>query len=265
MATGTPVALATKGTVRLARGLASSTKTWPSFTAYCTFSRPTHLEGLGQGPGVAPRAGRAPRRGRVWGGRAQAESPEWTPASSTCSMTPAMSTSPACVAHGVDVDLDGVLQEPVDQHRPLGASPRPPGPAPADARRRPSPGARRRRRRRSPSPGRRARSSGGPAPGSRPARRRPAPRPMVVAVPPGGLGDAERARTARSSARGPRPGRSRPGLVPSTSAGGSDAGQLERRLAAEGDDDPGQAPALDAARCSASITLATSSAVSGSK
>ena len=24
------------------------------------------------------------------------------------------------VAHGVDVDLDGVLQEAVDQHRPLG-------------------------------------------------------------------------------------------------------------------------------------------------
>ena len=30
----------------------------------------------------------------VWGGRAQAESPEWTPASSTCSITPQMTTSP---------------------------------------------------------------------------------------------------------------------------------------------------------------------------
>ena len=41
LASGTPVALATKGTVRLARGLASMTKTCPAFTAYCTFSRPT--------------------------------------------------------------------------------------------------------------------------------------------------------------------------------------------------------------------------------
>ena len=31
---------------------------------------------------------------RVWGGSAHAESPECTPASSTCSMTPATKTSP---------------------------------------------------------------------------------------------------------------------------------------------------------------------------
>jgi hypothetical protein len=37
---GTPVALATNGTVRLARGLASITNTWPSRTAYCTLSSP---------------------------------------------------------------------------------------------------------------------------------------------------------------------------------------------------------------------------------
>ena len=37
---GTPVALATNGTVRLARGLASITKTWPCLTAYWTLMRP---------------------------------------------------------------------------------------------------------------------------------------------------------------------------------------------------------------------------------
>ena len=44
---GTPVALATNGTVRDARGLASITKTWPvpgsppeRFTANCTLMRP---------------------------------------------------------------------------------------------------------------------------------------------------------------------------------------------------------------------------------
>ena len=40
LASGTPVALATKGTVRLARGLASMTNTWLAFTAYCTLIRP---------------------------------------------------------------------------------------------------------------------------------------------------------------------------------------------------------------------------------
>ena len=40
LASGTPVALATNGTVRLARGLASITKTWPLFTAYCTLMSP---------------------------------------------------------------------------------------------------------------------------------------------------------------------------------------------------------------------------------
>ena len=39
-ASGTPVAFATNGTVRLARGFASSTKTWPAFTAYCTLISP---------------------------------------------------------------------------------------------------------------------------------------------------------------------------------------------------------------------------------
>ncbi len=40
-ASGTPVALLTKGTVRDARGFTSSTYTTPSLIAYCTFMSPT--------------------------------------------------------------------------------------------------------------------------------------------------------------------------------------------------------------------------------
>ena len=93
LARGTPVALATNGTVRLARGLASMTNTWPCFTAYCTLS--------------GPRTSRASAMARVWdsmtsitsadrvgGGITQALSPECTPASSTCSITAPMNTSP---------------------------------------------------------------------------------------------------------------------------------------------------------------------------
>ena len=41
LASDTPVAFATNGTVREARGLASITNTSPDFTANCTFSSPT--------------------------------------------------------------------------------------------------------------------------------------------------------------------------------------------------------------------------------
>src|SRR4028118_1386651 len=94
--------------------------------------------------------------GSVGGGIAHAESPECTPASSTCSMTPPIRTSPVwsrtastststaparkraarrrpadphapadqalagVVAHRVDVDLDCVGEEAVDEHGPLG-------------------------------------------------------------------------------------------------------------------------------------------------
>ena len=58
LASGTPVALLTNGTVRLARGLASITETSPSFTAYCTLSRPTDVERVGEAAGVRPRSWR---------------------------------------------------------------------------------------------------------------------------------------------------------------------------------------------------------------
>ena len=52
------------------------------------------------------------------GGSEQAESPECTPASSICSITPQMNTSVA-VGDRVDIDLDRVAQIRVDQHRAL--------------------------------------------------------------------------------------------------------------------------------------------------
>ena len=59
-------------------------------------------------------------RPSVIGGSAHDESPECTPASSMCSITPPMKDLGA-VAERVDVDLDGVVEEPVDEHRPAGA------------------------------------------------------------------------------------------------------------------------------------------------
>jgi hypothetical protein len=50
----------------------------------------------------------------VTGGVMQAESPEWMPAASTCSMMPA-TTVRLAVGEGVDVDLDGAGDEGVDQ------------------------------------------------------------------------------------------------------------------------------------------------------
>ena len=58
----------------------------------------------------------------MYGGSEQAESPEWTPASSMCSMMPPI-THVAAVAERVDVDLDGVVEEAVDQHRAVVARP----------------------------------------------------------------------------------------------------------------------------------------------
>ena len=102
-AMGRPIALATNGTVRLARGLTSSTKMrgvteWGSSMANCTF--------------ISPRTFNARAMASVWrlssamvsgrsenGGSEQALSPECTPASSMCSITPATNTvSPSAMA-----------------------------------------------------------------------------------------------------------------------------------------------------------------------
>src|SRR5579859_5410076 len=89
LTSSTPVALLTNGTVRDARGFTSSTYTSPSpVTASWTLRRPT-------APSAFPRI-RTTRaiscpcaNERLGAGSTQAESPEWTPASSTCCMTAA--------------------------------------------------------------------------------------------------------------------------------------------------------------------------------
>ena len=52
-----------------------------------------HPDAVGDGLGGLRTASISPLRPRVTGGSAQAESPEWMPASSMCSMTPPMYTS----------------------------------------------------------------------------------------------------------------------------------------------------------------------------
>ena len=88
LASGTAVALDTNGTVRDARGLASSTYSTPAVSAYWTLSSPRTPTPRAI-TSVDSRMRSMSRWPRVIGGRAQAESPEWMPASSMCSITPA--------------------------------------------------------------------------------------------------------------------------------------------------------------------------------
>ena len=87
----------------------------PSFTAYCTLSSPTTSSASASARVCASIVRDDRRRASVGGGIAHAESPECTPASSMCSITPPMTTSPVRVAQRVDVDLDRVLEEAVDR------------------------------------------------------------------------------------------------------------------------------------------------------
>ena len=87
LASGVAVALDTNGTVREARGLASSTNSVSPASANWMLIRPrtptpsaiARVECRIRSTTSAP---------RVIGGSAQAESPEWMPASSMCSITP---------------------------------------------------------------------------------------------------------------------------------------------------------------------------------
>ena len=102
LASGTPVAFDTNGTVREARGLTSSRKIMSSplssvWTANCVFIRPTTFSARANAVTCS--------RNRSWvsadseyGGSEQEESPECTPASSMCSITPPISTSPSLSA-----------------------------------------------------------------------------------------------------------------------------------------------------------------------
>ena len=88
LASGVAVALETNGTVREARGLASSTYSVSPASANWMLIKPADADPVGDRLGGARGSGRPPRRPRVIGGSAQAESPEWMPASSMCSITP---------------------------------------------------------------------------------------------------------------------------------------------------------------------------------
>ena len=266
LASGTPVALDTNGTVRLARGLASITKTWvpppagpPScLTANCTLSGPMTSRAAAIAPGVVldhPDRRRVERRRRDHAGAV---------AGVHAGLLDVLHDRAddhlaGRVAHRVDVDLDGVLQEAVDQHRALRrqaafaaqraeAGQLVHGPAqvvlvvddlhgpPAEHVARPHQGR-----------------------DNRPGPRWPGPpRSWRPCRPPAGGSPA--GRTGRSSAPGPRPGRWSPGRCRAP-ARRQQAGQLQRRLAAEGHDDAGHRPGAD----STSMTLVTSSQVTGSK
>ncbi|SKZ92565.1 Uncharacterised protein [Mycobacteroides abscessus subsp. abscessus] len=91
-ASGTDVAFDTNGTVRLARGFASRTYRMSSLSAYWTFISPRTPIPLANAS-VERRTISRSDRPSVIGGSAHAESPEWIPASSMCSMTPPMYTS----------------------------------------------------------------------------------------------------------------------------------------------------------------------------
>ena len=67
-ASGTPVALATNGTVRLARGLASITYTVVPSTAYCTLIRPRTSKALAIDL-VYDSMTSTTHGGSVWGGK----------------------------------------------------------------------------------------------------------------------------------------------------------------------------------------------------
>ena len=60
----------------------------------------------------------------VCGGSTAAESPEWMPASSMCCRMP-QTTARSPSATQVEVELDGVLEEAVEQHRVALARPPP--------------------------------------------------------------------------------------------------------------------------------------------
>ena len=113
---GTPVTLDRNGTVREARGLTSMRYTPSSRTMNWALTRPFAPSASTIRSIVATISAWSPSL-TVCGGNTPTESPEWTPARSTCSSSPGISTSLA-VGDRVDVDLDA-LEVAVDAHRPV--------------------------------------------------------------------------------------------------------------------------------------------------
>ena len=88
LASGTPVALETNGTVRDARGLASRTYRTSRHERELDVEQAAHADAARRSPRWSAGSARARSAPSVTGGSTQAESPEWMPASSMCSMTP---------------------------------------------------------------------------------------------------------------------------------------------------------------------------------
>jgi hypothetical protein len=119
LASGTPVALLTNGTVRDARGLASITKISPSFTANCTLSRP-RTSSASASARVARSICATIVGCSVGGGIAHAGVAGVHAGLLDVFHHAADDRLAGGVADGVDVDLHRVLEEAVDEHRALG-------------------------------------------------------------------------------------------------------------------------------------------------
>ena len=107
-ATGWPITLATKGTVRLARGLTSSTYTSLPLMAYCTFIRPTTLSAQRDFTRSAVRAGQISGAERM--GRKRAGAVARMDARLLDVLHHAGDKDILAVAQAVHVDFDGVAR-----------------------------------------------------------------------------------------------------------------------------------------------------------
>ena len=121
LASGTAVALETNGTVRDARGFASSTYSTPAASAYCTLSSPRtptpraifSVASRIAAMSAAAQGDRRQRARRVAG----------VDAGLLDVLHHAAEVQLLAVVEGVHVDLDRVVEEPVDQHRVVRARP----------------------------------------------------------------------------------------------------------------------------------------------
>ena len=120
LASGTAVALETNGTVRDGARVGLEDVEHVGAERVLDVEQAAHADARGRSPRWPRGSARISASPSVIGGSAHDESPEWMPASSMCSITPPRKSSLAVVER-VDVDLDRVVEEPVDQHRVLGA------------------------------------------------------------------------------------------------------------------------------------------------
>ena len=85
--------------------------------------QPAHVEARRRSPRCTPRSPRRPTAAASAAGSRTPSRRECTPASSTCSITPPISTSPVWSRIASTSTSVASLEEAVDQHRPLGRQP----------------------------------------------------------------------------------------------------------------------------------------------